>query len=203
MTAQINLFHAHFHIQRLLLPFSRMTIITLLAMLIVPAIMVLNNLEIKQITHQLVTLKKEHDHSEREWNKISTLLSRRASTPEVSKQALKLETILAHRTEIMHLMTENGFDNNRGYSDYLIALARQHTHSLWLTSIRIINNGSALSIEGKVNKSAILPHYLKRLSNENILAGTPLKTLKLIRDVPDPSKKSPLSFMISSTLGTQ
>jgi hypothetical protein len=199
MTAQINLYHACFRKQHLLLPFSRMLLVMFLATLGIPAMVGLNSLEVNKITAETNRLKENYYHLEQEWQKNNAILSQKNTDPKFAAQAAKLETIMAHRNEILKFIKENGFQKSTGYSDYLIALSRQHTKDIWLTNISILKNGANISIEGKMNDSATLPLYLKRLATEPLFAGTEFMTLKITRDSDENSRRPPLSFMITSS----
>lgn len=201
MIEQINLYHACFRKKALLLSFSRMLIITLLAALSIPAMITLNTLQLKELEARSAALQVDYNRIQNEWKQISNLLSQQNKNSTLSSEAEKLKTILAHRTELLQFINNNSFDNNTGYSDYLIALARQHSRNIWLSSINIIKNGAALRIEGKISHSTILPLYLQRLSKEPILRGTQFKTLEITRNN-DSKNKSSLNFVISSIAGS-
>lgn len=203
MTAQINLYHPCFRKKHLLLTFSRMLIITLLSAMSIPVMIGMNYLEVNKITAQTNTLRDSYTRLESEWQNNRNKLSQNSSAPENAIQAIKFETILAHRTELMQFIRENSFDKSMGYSDYLTALARQHTYNIWLTNVSILKNGTLLSIEGKINDSAVLPRYLQRLATEPVMAGRQFETLKIIRDDDDKRKNTPLSFIVASTSGLQ
>ena len=203
MTPQINLYHTCFRKKYLLLTFSRMVAIIVLSSLSIPALIGLNYFEVNKITAQTNKLKDSYTHLESEWQKNRNILSQKDSAPEIATQAVKFETILAHRTELMQFIRDNSFDNSMGYSDYLVALARQHTYNIWLTNISILKNGVSLSIEGKLNDSAILPQYLQRLASEPVMAGRQFETMKISREDSDSPGTSPLSFSIASTAGLQ
>jgi len=203
MTAQINLYHASFRQKHLLLTFTRMLIIIGLSAMSIPAIIGLNYVQVNKITAHTSMLRDSYVRLESEWQKSRTKLSSNGSTPDIATQAIKFETILAHRTELMQFIRENSFDKSMGYSDFLTALARQHTYNIWLTNVSILKNGTMLSIEGKINDSSVLPRYLQRLASEPVMAGRQFETLKISRDDDDKHGKTPLNFIVASTSGLQ
>lgn len=198
MIEQINLYHARFRKKELLLPLSRMITIIFLSTLIFPALIGFNHLKMSELKKQSIRLHADYNKLENEWKVVRETLTKIEPDESLLSGSSKLNTILAHRTELLAFIENNSFENATGYSDYLIALARQHTQNIWLTSIAIAKNGTSLSIEGKINNSAALPLYLQRLENEPILAHTQFVTLKITRDSTDLSEKSPLSFIIAS-----
>jgi len=203
MTAQINLYHPGFRKKHLLLTFPRMLMIITLSAMSIPAMIGLNYVEVNKINAQTRTLRDNYNRLESEWQNNRNILSHNSSTPEIAAQAIKFETILAHRSELMQFIRENSFDRSMGYADYLTALARQHTYNIWLTNVSILKNGTTLSIEGKINDSTVLPKYLQRLATEPVMAGRQFETLKIIRDEADKRGKTPLNFIVASTSGLQ
>lgn len=198
MTAQINLYHARFRKKHLLLPFSRMVIITLFAGLTIPAMIILNELETNKISNQSALLKNNYKNLESEWVKTKKNLAGKKTDKKLTAEITELKTILAHRSELIQLATNNRFEQGKGYSDHLIALARQHTHNIWLTNINISKNGTDLSIEGKVNHAATLANYLKRLDNEPVFSGMQFGILRIKDNSKDRAPRQPLDFLIAT-----
>jgi len=201
MTAQINFYHSRFRRKHLLLPFSRMLMITILASLSIPAMIAINNLELHKIKAQANQLQQEYNRMGAEWAKAQNTLVQKNPDPTLAAEVTKLNVILAHRAHLTQMIRNNRFEHNKGYSDYLIALARQHIANIWLTKIKITKNGTSLSLEGKTNNATTLPDYLQRLANEPILVGTQLETLRIKQDTKDHSSRSPLLFLVASTAG--
>jgi len=199
MTAQINFYHTRFRKKHLLLPLSRMLAIVFLATLSIPALLIFNNLQVQKIAGHSAQLQQDYSHMEAEWAKIQNTLAQKDTNTRLAAEATKLETILAYRSELMQLIRANGFEPHKGYSDYLIALARQHIDKIWLTRIGITQNGSSLNIEGKTTDAVTLPVYLNRLSDEPTLSGIQLEILRLKHDSNTPAANTPLHFVVATS----
>nr|WP_246312544.1 PilN domain-containing protein [Aquabacterium terrae] len=58
-----------------------------------------------------------------------------------------------------------------GYSEHLLALARQSQGGLWLTRVDIAPDGSTLQLDGRMTDPRQLPDYLRRLHAEPMFRG--------------------------------
>lgn len=67
------------------------------------------------------------------------------------------------------------------FSRYLEALARQRVTGLWLTHIRITEDGRRLGVKGKTLDGKLLPGYLQALKGEAVFKGAQFNTLHLSR----------------------
>jgi len=198
MSTQINFYHTHFRKKYLLLPFSRILLISSLATLSIPMMIAFNHIELQKIETQATQIQNEYNSMQSKWMKIQGALAQKNPDQKLAAQVAKLEIILAHSSDLTRLIKNNHFDHANGYSDYLIALARQHIANIWLTKINITNNGSSLNLEGKTHDAITLPNYLQRLSKEPVLNGTQLETLRIKHDPSDRSSRSPLHFIVAT-----
>lgn len=69
--------------------------------------------------------------------------------------------------------------NTRGYAEYFRALARQRVEGLWLTGVSIGGAGQDFGVRGRALDPALVPGFLGRLRNEQIMQGTPVGTLQI------------------------
>lgn len=65
-----------------------------------------------------------------------------------------------------------------GFSPYLTALARQTMHGVWLTGVEIGASGE-LVLKGRVLESELVPAYMRRLNQEPLFKGRPVRELRL------------------------
>jgi pimeloyl-ACP methyl ester carboxylesterase len=83
----------------------------------------------------------------------------------------------------------------------LEALARQHVEGTWLTRIDISGGGTALRLDGRTLASALVPRYVQRLSEEEVMADIAFNYLELQR--PPQGSEAPrrreMMFRMSST----
>ena len=68
-----------------------------------------------------------------------------------------------------------------GYSDHLLALARQARGQVWITGLRLDATGAPTELEGRLRDPAALPDYLRHLSEEKEFLGRSFAQLQLRR----------------------
>lgn len=106
--------------------------------------------------------------------------TRRPSDP-LSQKVLRLERLLAVRTQLQEALLKDEFSNTEGYSDYLMAFARQHVRGMWLTAFEITGAGRELTVQGRSRQPELVPRYIQKLSAEKSLAGIDFKLFQMSR----------------------
>lgn len=205
MIAQVNLYHARFRKQHLLLSFRRMLLIAGISLLSIPALLIYDQQQRREIAAYSAALVHQYESMEKNWKNIQDTLNTRVIDQRLVAEASKLKTIFDYRTELLQLIHDSGFaahDGHAGYSDYMIALARQHLPDLWLTHIDIAKNGTDLKIEGETRQAAAVTDYLQRLAKEPALSGTRLEIFKIDHDDAKATTSDPLHFIMATRRGS-
>jgi len=107
-------------------------------------------------------------------NKLETVMGQfapAAGSASVADRTAQLEQEIAARRRVQDVLNRGLFVNKRGYSDYLLALARQHVDGVWITSIAITGAGEDMKLQGRTVDPVRVPRYVQRLSAESTLAG--------------------------------
>jgi len=68
---------------------------------------------------------------------------------------------------------------HEGHADYLVALARRASASLWITGFAVSEDGAAVELEGRMTDAAVLTDYLRSLNAEPRFKGRPFAQLSL------------------------
>jgi hypothetical protein len=75
---------------------------------------------------------------------------------------------------------ESGLAGARdGPADYLVALARQASATLWITGFAVSDDGSAVELDGRMTDAAAFTDYLRSLNAEPRFKGRPFAQLSL------------------------
>jgi hypothetical protein len=90
---------------------------------------------------------------------------------QLEQQVAELEKQVAARERVRDLLGRGIFSNTTGYSDYLVAFARQHVSGIWLTGFDITGAGEYMRLQGRTIDPALVPRYVQRLSDEQVLSG--------------------------------
>jgi Tfp pilus assembly protein PilN len=123
--------------------------------------------DLRQLTSQIENLKKQQPA--------------KAKNELLQKEIARVSKELEQRKRIQQILGTRQFGNDKGFSAYLEALARQHVNGAWLTRVSIRNGGVSLGLEGKTLASEYVPVYLQKLSMEQALAGSSFNSMELQR----------------------
>lgn len=99
----------------------------------------------------------------------------------LEEQVADLEKQIAARLRVHELLSRGLFSNTTGYSDFLVAFARQHVTGLWLTGFDIVGAGEDMRLQGQTSDPALVPRYVQRLAAEQPLAGKEFKIFTMSR----------------------
>jgi len=110
-----------------------------------------------------------------------------AAKPDAQLDAniARFENELKLARESVEALKGGEFGNQRGFAEYLRAFSRQSVNGLWLTGFTIVGSGE-LEIRGRVLSPDLLPNYIQRLNQEQVLAGRSFARLEMSRPVPKP-----------------
>lgn len=94
--------------------------------------------------------------------------------PSLAENIARTEETLRGQQQLNTLLQNGVLDDPRtarGYSDHLLALARQHVTGVWLSRITLSGAGHDLTLRGKATAPELVPRYLQNLSHEPVLKG--------------------------------
>jgi Tfp pilus assembly protein PilN len=91
----------------------------------------------------------------------------------------KVTAEAAAQREIINALKSGVIGNTMGYSKYMQAFARQVVNGLWLTGFSVEADGLQMSISGGVLSPDLVPGYILRLNNENIMRGKTFTSLQM------------------------
>ena len=122
----------------------------------------------------------------------SSALDAQMAPLKAQRLALNSSTALAPETEMAQLRAleaghrriaaalEAGVAGAReGHAEYLEALARRATGSLWITGFSVAEDGGAIELTGRMTNAAVLTDYLRSLNAEPRFKGRPFAQLSL------------------------
>ena len=66
-----------------------------------------------------------------------------------------------------------------GFSPYMSALVNQHLDGLWFTGLELRKGGANIALIGKAKKPAMVPAYLRMLSEEPAYAGKQFNVFRI------------------------
>lgn len=105
--------------------------------------------------------------------------------PQPKSQSLELQI---QKTELEINSVKRVFDvlqrgdigNTDGYSAYFRAFARQTMDGVWLTGLNLSGAGNEIGLQGRTVEADLLPTYIDRLKNEEVMRGKSFGTLEMM-----------------------
>lgn len=90
---------------------------------------------------------------------------------EVEEELARLNSTLLEQQKLIEVLRNHPLGSTDGFSSYLAALARRHSSGLWLTRVSIDGASGAIELMGQTTDAGMVPAYLLRLGQEEVLAG--------------------------------
>ena len=135
---------------------------------------------------QVAGLQREADAGAARLDKAQKRLAAIAADYPARQKDPKLDGELADangQLDALHRVSDTiqrgDLGNTRGYAEYFRALARQRVEGLWLTGVSIGGAGQDIGVRGRALDPALVPGFLGRLRNEQVMQGTPVGSLQI------------------------
>jgi len=179
MSQQINLFNPVFLAQRKY--FSTLAMLQALALVALGA-----GLFYAYAAYQVQQVERQFADAARRFAvDQQTLASYQAGlTPQQSQQLLldevsRVEQQLTAQNELIATLKNGVIGNTTGYSEYMLAFARQSIQGLWLTGFNITGDATQMTMHGAALQPELLPAYVRRLNLEKIMRGKSFASLQM------------------------
>ena len=101
------------------------------------------------------------------------------STGGAATELTQLQALEASQRRIGTALASGVAGAHEGHADYLVALARRASASLWITGFAVSEDGTAIELEGRMTDAAVLTDYLRSLNAEPRFKGRPFAQLSL------------------------
>lgn len=112
--------------------------------------------------------------------KITRELAPRQKSQLLEDQVKQQGAELAAREEALATLRGSGaIGDTKGYSAYMRGFARQIVDGLWLTEFSIGAAGNEIAIGGRALEAELVPNYLKRLKQEEVMRGRTFDRLEM------------------------
>lgn len=94
-------------------------------------------------------------------------------------ELLQLRAIDVGQRRIRGALEGGAAGVREGHADYLLALARQASGTVWITGFSVSDDGNAVELDGRMTDTAQFTDYLRRLNAEPRFKGRPFAQLNL------------------------
>lgn len=179
MSQQINLFNPVF--------MKRRKYFSLLAMLQALGLIVSGSLicyayaayQIRQLNIQSEESAKRYNAEQARLVRYAAELSPQQANRLLQDEVQRLEKQVAEHGEVIETLKSGVVGNTTGYSEYMRAFSRQVVPGLWLTGFKMSGDAAQISLSGGVVNPELLPVFIQRMGNENIMHGKTFSTLQM------------------------
>ncbi|APA68055.1 PilN domain-containing protein [Janthinobacterium sp. 1_2014MBL_MicDiv] len=111
----------------------------------------------------------------------------RKKDPALAQQVEAAEAQRQLLQDASALLASGELGNTLGYAGYFRALAQARVEGVWLTGIDIAGAGNAIGLQGRALHAALLPAYITRLGQQEMLKGKTFASL----DIGPPDEPAP------------
>lgn len=206
MSQQINLFNPIFRKQKKY--FSAKTMVQALGLIFagVAAMGIYAKTQLARIDTEANVVSAQLDTARKQLALLNANQAQRKKDTalEARVRALSDEAGSLQRVTAM-LGGQNELGNSQGYSDYMLAFARQINEGVWLTGFSITNGGQSLAIAGRAVRPELVPSFLSRLSTEASMKGRSFDVFEIQTPLKNDSSSAPdegapfVEFTVRST----
>lgn len=109
--------------------------------------------------------------------------SRESLDETIAVRIQKYEDLLRLRQNFLKRINGENFGNTRGFSEYLLALARQKFPEIWIEELVIQGDAKAFGLKGKAVNPTHITELLKSLQAEPAMNGIVFDDLTLTREI--------------------
>jgi len=207
MSQQINLYQAQFREDKLRFSAKSLLQSAAAAVFTMLAIAAFHGWQILLLQRQVVSMEHQSALLKLQSADLEQKLTAGHADAALAEKVQKIESQLNSRQQLQSVLNDDLFSSDRGYSRYLIALARQHIAGLWLTGITLTGAGRDLTLRGETTEPDLVIRYLQNLSQEALLQGMAFHVFQLNRtaDKPKSESRDTFAFLVatSDTAGNQ
>jgi len=133
-----------------------------------------------QLERQAAELTERLKTEQARLEKITRELAPRQKSQALEDEVKQLGAELAAREEVLETLRGSGaIGDTKGYSAYMRGFARQIVDGLWLTEFSIGAAGKEIAIGGCSLEAELVPNYLKRLKQEEVMRGRTFDRLEM------------------------
>ena len=103
----------------------------------------------------------------------------RKKDPALAQELAAVEAQRQLLQDASNVLASGKLGNTLGYAGYFRALAQARVEGVWLTNINIAGAGSELGLQGRALRASLLPAYITRLGQQDMLAGKSFASLDI------------------------
>ena len=178
---QVNLFQSQFHPGKERLTLTHCLVALFVVVIAFAGLSWLKIDQLKEIEQQISNLDGQHQTMMAQLSKLAMTSNTNKKTAVKESEIADKEEELKARRELLGTLTGGKYGSTEGFSEFMLALSRQHVKGAWITGLSVQQGGEQLAIAGSSLTPELAPIYLQNLSNEKVFAGKTFDVMDLNR----------------------
>ena len=179
MSQQINLYEARLRPSHQLFTGRNVGIGALVLLVLMVALAFWTRIESDRKLTAAAAVKKDLATTQGKLAEFQKLLADRKVSPALLDEQEAIRAVLAQKQEITALLESGRLGRTTGFSGLMEGFARQAKKDLWLTGFNVTMGGSEIEIHGRMLDPALLPAYVRALSEEPVFQGQRFAALEM------------------------
>jgi hypothetical protein len=127
--------------------------------------------DVESNTHKNLLLQKKVDEL--------LQLSMKSDVKLIDTKIQNLQQDLQRKKQILHIISNKNLGNNKGFSEFLIAMSKKSLITLSLEAFTLQNGGSYVELYGVAKTADQIPLYIQRLKQESVFKKSTFGVLQV------------------------
>jgi len=179
MSQQINLFNPQFQPQKKIFSINSMAAVLGALVLVLAATGGYAKLRVLRLESEVAQGEARVQKAQKRLEAATAAFTPRTKDGILEAQVAQAQGERDALRRVADVIEHGDLGNTRGYAEYFRALARQSVDGLWLTGVTIGGAGTEIGVRGRALDAALVPGYLARLRNEQVLQGKPVGSMQI------------------------
>jgi len=176
---QINLFNELFEEQTQRFTARTMAIGAGALVLGLAGVGVYNSMRLADLQREAAAGAARLDKAQKRLASVNAEFAPRRQDPKLDGELADANAQLDALHRVSDTIKGGDLGNTQGYAEYFRALARQRVEGLWLTGVSVGGAGRDIGVRGRTLDPALVPGFLGRLRNEQVMQGVPVGSLQI------------------------
>jgi hypothetical protein len=179
MSQQINLFNPQFQPQKKIFSVNSMAVVLGALVLVLAAAGGYAKMRVLRLESEVAQGEARVQKAQKRLEAATATFTPRTKDGALEAQVAQAQGERDALRRVADVIEQGDLGNTRGYAEYFRALARQSVDGLWLTGVTIGGAGTEIGVRGRALDAALVPGYLARLRNEQVLQGKPVGSMQI------------------------
>ncbi len=179
MSQQINLFNPALRPKKELLTAGLMAQVALLFVLALGAYGGYLHQQVAKLQQQRDALAQQAQVEQNKMVQVAQQFPARRASKELQDEIVAAQEKIQQREQVFKVLQSGVVGVKGGFSGVMQAFARQNVDGLWLTGFSASSAGNQMRINGRALSPEMIPAYISKLSEEQVLHGRAFTSLQV------------------------